>query len=87
MVVMVVRKVIIVSVHVLYFSFRGLKKFSGGWGVVVVRKVIIVSVHVLYVSFTLIYVGQVRLSGTPVYVELHQFTPVYVGGQGHGARQ
>ena len=50
-------------------------------------QVIIVSVHVLYVSFTPIYVGQVRLSGTPVYVELRQFTPVYVGGQGHGARQ
>ena len=36
----------------------------------------IVSVHVHYFSFTPVYVRQVRLSGTPVYICLHQFTSV-----------
>ena len=50
-------------------AFRGFKKFScGGW--VGGLQVIIVSVLVLYVSFTPIYIRQVRLLGTPVYVEL-----------------
>ena len=37
---------------------------------------IIVSVHVLYFSFTHVYVRQDRLSGTPVYIKLHQFISV-----------
>ena len=41
-----------------------------------VKKVIIVSAHVLYFSFTPIYVRQVRLSGTPVYINLSRFTLV-----------
>ena len=41
-----------------------------------VKIVIIVSAHVLYFSFTPIYVGQVRLSVTPVYISLRQFTLV-----------
>ena len=40
------------------------------------EKVIIVSVHVRYFSYTPVYVRQVRLSGTPVYICLHQFTSV-----------
>ena len=36
----------------------------------------IVSVHVHYFSFTPVYVRQVRLSGTSVYICLHQFTSV-----------
>ena len=40
----------------------------------VVQKVIIVSAHIIYFSFTPIYVGQVRLSGTPVYINLYQLT-------------
>ena len=50
--------------------------------VVVVRKVIIVSVHVLYFSFTPVFVGQEGLSGTQVFIRLHQFKSVYVDGQG-----
>ena len=42
----------------------------------VVKKVIIVSAHVLYFSFTPRYVRQVRLSGTPVYINLSRFTLV-----------
>ena len=53
----------------------------------VVRKVIIVSVHVLYFSFTPVLLIKEGLSGTQVYIGLHQFTSVYVGGQGRGARQ
>ena len=37
---------------------------------------IIVSVHFLHFSFMPVYVRQDGLSGTPVYVRLHQFTSV-----------